>query len=336
MKFMYKDTSENAEESKIVYFSMYGVADAGSPSPHVISFESSEGSEGSFTRIVQYGVNHTEDNPFTIEMKNGVEYTFTVKEAGTMLYVKKIEYLIEGTDIITLNDDVEEESNTFTLDSKLNDPKSIVREIRLRRTLKGNQWNTFVSPVSLSSTTIPKLREVLGTRTVYTIKDYNPDTYSLTFNAVTSISAGEPILIKPEYDVKDPVFEVKNGFVTEAGSASSNGLDYVGVFGAKNIYNANNPKSVLFLASNGTDLLYPNSENTGRIRGFRAYFQLPVGSGINHFVFEDDATGITRVEKNILNENGSIYTIDGRLVGNQETNLPSGLYIRNGRKFIVK
>ncbi len=49
-----------------------------------------------------------------------------------------------------------------------------------------------------------------------------------------------------------------------------------------------------------------------------------------------DATGIEETPSYRRNSSGIIYTIDGRNVGNDAAKLPKGVYIRDGRKFIVK
>jgi immune inhibitor A len=50
----------------------------------------------------------------------------------------------------------------------------------------------------------------------------------------------------------------------------------------------------------------------------------------------DFATGIQSVEtSNTTQNNGRIYTIDGRYVGKSTGILPNGLYIRDGKKFIL-
>lgn len=53
--------------------------------------------------------------------------------------------------------------------------------------------------------------------------------------------------------------------------------------------------------------------------------------------FGFDATGIYDVENNSsANDDDVIYTLDGVKAGTKENLLPKGVYIRNGRKFIVK
>jgi hypothetical protein len=48
-------------------------------------------------------------------------------------------------------------------------------------------------------------------------------------------------------------------------------------------------------------------------------------------------TSISTIDANsLLHGNARIYSIDGRYVGTDFTNLPNGIYIRNGKKFRVK
>lgn len=60
-----------------------------------------------------------------------------------------------------------------------------------------------------------------------------------------------------------------------------------------------------------------------------------VETGIVSFDYVHDvATAISNVNANRKAVNGRIYTIDGRCVGNDLTTLPSGLYIRDGKKIV--
>lgn len=52
------------------------------------------------------------------------------------------------------------------------------------------------------------------------------------------------------------------------------------------------------------------------------------------YPFHDTSTGITGIDNDTTNKNEAIYTLDGRRV--VSTSLPKGIYIRNGKKFIVK
>lgn len=71
---------------------------------------------------------------------------------------------------------------------------------------------------------------------------------------------------------------------------------------------------------------------SGTIKGGKAYLELPEGSDIKAFYFEDEnATGISAVENN-LNENGVIYN----LAGQRMSKMQKGINIINGKKVLVK
>ena len=50
----------------------------------------------------------------------------------------------------------------------------------------------------------------------------------------------------------------------------------------------------------------------------------------------DEVTGITDVEGAAAMEAGKVYNLQGVVVGDSVENLPKGIYIRNGRKVVVK
>lgn len=50
--------------------------------------------------------------------------------------------------------------------------------------------------------------------------------------------------------------------------------------------------------------------------------------------YNDDTSGITEVETADKQRNNRIYTISGQFVGTSKENLPAGIYIVNGKKFI--
>ena len=47
-------------------------------------------------------------------------------------------------------------------------------------------------------------------------------------------------------------------------------------------------------------------------------------------------TGIKNLEVTQRTDNSLVYTLDGRCVGNSLTGLPSGIYIKNHKKIIIR
>ena len=326
IKYLHTATLK-CDVNRTVCFTMEG----GNSTPHAVQFVNKTTGE-----VIERHVTHAKSTTqgagsyFTVDFEAGIEYSFSASHTG--IYIKKIEYLVPGQDIITLDEATENSTNYSTITGLANS----VREIKVKRTLRKDQWNTLCLPVSLSASTKPPLEEALGTPNVYVIGSYDATENTLTFTSSTTLPANTPVLIKPTVKVVNPVFEYNN--VSKPNSlsnlvAQNNGLKFVGLYGTENIYTSDHSR--LFLGSDGTSLFYPESSEKGTIKGFRAYFDLSGTNGVKSFNFEDDATGIIKVENDPFQENGNVYTIDGRNLGNAK-NLTPGIYVQNGRKFIVK
>ena len=80
--------------------------------------------------------------------------------------------------------------------------------------------------------------------------------------------------------------------------------------------------------------LYKVGEAAATINPYRAYIQIsdPSETKLRFVVNDEVATSIEGIEATENVENGKIYDISGRLV----TRPVKGLYIKNGKKFIVK
>lgn len=76
-----------------------------------------------------------------------------------------------------------------------------------------------------------------------------------------------------------------------------------------------------------TSLSYPNN--------LYGYGQIDVAAGLRE-VLRRKALGINTIGQNKVSEqyDNRIYLLDGRYVGTSDANLPKGIYIRNGKKFV--
>lgn len=74
-------------------------------------------------------------------------------------------------------------------------------------------------------------------------------------------------------------------------------------------------------------------------RGDMSYIE-PANSGASKVkicvIGEDEPTGITDLVDEAANASGKVYNLQGVVVGNTTEGLPKGVYIKNGRKIIVK
>lgn len=169
----------------------------------------------------------------------------------------------------------------------------------------------------------------------------------LKFKKVTETQAGVPYMVLPRNTVENPVFTNKT--ITETPETikktytASDGktLDYkfVGVYNPTLVSDVNNVRFVG--GDKGTELLMPVGEGT--MKGLRAYFVFPNSSeGIitqaKLNIDDDSTTGIISI--NAINANHSnetnIYTLSGQQVSKNQKALKPGIYLKNGKKIMVR
>lgn len=170
----------------------------------------------------------------------------------------------------------------------------------------------------------------------------------LKFKKVTETKAGVPYMVLPREIVDAPVFNNKTiGETTpqiitrtcEASDGETLSYKFIGVYDPTVVSGENN---VRFVGGNqGTELLIPDGKGT--IKGLRAYFVYPNSSeGIitqaKLNIDDDSTTGIISI--NAINANHSnetnIYTLSGQQVSKNQKTLKPGIFIKHGKKIIVR
>lgn len=205
-----------------------------------------------------------------------------------------------------------------------------VATVSLKRTLVADKWNTFCVPFDLDDTSA----FFEGVE----IKEYDDqkgvEGNTMYFKKVNAIVAGQPCLVKPKTDIVNPVFKnvrIKTDAPQSVGSAD---YKFVGVFSPLTFDDGMSRKS-LFLSSDGS-LIYPDSGTT--MRGMRAYFSFPgeMQSNIAKIVIDSDETVISDVVTDDNTSDSGIFNLNGAYVGNDESKLGKGIYIKNRKKVVVK
>ncbi len=205
-----------------------------------------------------------------------------------------------------------------------------VATVSLKRTLVADKWNTFCVPFDLDDMSV----SFEGIE----IKEYDDqkgvEGNTMYFKKVDAIVAGQPYLVKPKTDIVNPVFKnvrIKTDAPQSVGSAD---YKFVGVFSPLTFDDGMSRKS-LFLSSDGS-LIYPDSGTT--MRGMRAYFSFPgeMQSNIAKIVIDSDETAISDVVTDYNTSDSGIFNLNGAYVGNDESKLGKGIYIKNRKKVVVK
>ena len=216
--------------------------------------------------------------------------------------------------------------------------------VSLIRTLSKDYWNTFCVPFDIDLT--KEENNPLYGAEVQTFDEVDGTT--LKFKAVTTIEAGNPYIVKPTVTLVNPVFE---GVDVQAAPAGLIELPIEGTpkFGFQSTYNQVTlltDKTNQFLNTSG-NFSYPDTDAKATMKGLRAYFIIPASvigtgggsapeisisfDGDEEDVADDNTTVIDGIEYKTV-KGGEFYNLNGQRVA-QPT---KGLYIMNGKKYVVK
>lgn len=251
------------------------------------------------------------------------DFVFNIKAGANQARVSSIEITPNLIPELTFDEDAD---NQTVIAGNLGK----VATVSLKRTLVADKWNTFCVPFDLDDTSA----FFEGVE----IKEYDDqkgvEGNTMYFKKVDAIVAGQPYLVKPNTDIVNPVFKnvrIKTDAPQSVGSAD---YKFVGVFSPLTFDDGMSRKS-LFLSSDGS-LIYPDSGTT--MRGMRAYFSFPgeMQSNIAKIVIDSDETAISDVVTDDNTSDSGIFNLNGAYVGNDESKLGKGIYIKNRKKLVVK
>ena len=88
-------------------------------------------------------------------------------------------------------------------------------------------------------------------------------------------------------------------------------------------------------ATSPTQIIFNNNDNGGQTRDL----DFKNGGYYNHAgALQGVVTGISGIKANFDKSSDKVYTLDGRLVRTNGSldNLPKGVYIMNGKKYVLK
>lgn len=253
------------------------------------------------------------------------------------------------------------------MDAKAHDDEI---SVYVHRSMKKGTWTTLCLPFDISVANL-KNENALG----YDVKISEFEGVDLTNDIVnfksidentTTLQAGKPYLIYYNGEDKSSFFAPHVTFnYTSAtdqtaltalnnrkSTTTSNGYYYTGVLepltnDATVSTEELNGGCIVYIASPGTDgsQHLKKLKDGGKIKAFRAYLYYPKsgatnaaqGKGIISIDSElNDPTAITKVMVDGKQVSNRIYNLQGQCVGTEPGQLPAGVYVRNGKKFVVK
>ena len=221
--------------------------------------------------------------------------------------------------------------------------------VTLTKPLQANVWNAICLPFSMTE---QQVRNAFG-------KDARIAEYkkvdesgkkavaSFGMHYYQLITAGKPCLIKPSQVNENDTYTIK-GVTIDAEQAltiadSNKKFDFVGTYAPTTM-----PANSHFLGSNDGKLYYITADK--EISGLKAFFQpvstsnakLSIAFDSTDNDFDNNTTGIEAIKDYMdqdaanSSDNKGIYNINGQFMGTNPAILPQGIYVKNGKKFIVK
>jgi len=218
---------------------------------------------------------------------------------------------------------------TITIDEEEDyTPESVAGEVTLKRTLSSTTWNTFVVPFQITN---EELKAAFGddvaVATFTEVADGENSTINFNTMTTPAITANTPVLLKPATIDGDNSYVFANRTVaTGDAKVAGTNFDFVGTYDAS----ATIDEGDYYIGGNK---LW-KSDGAATIKGTRAYLKArTAGAKIRLVIDGEDATAIEAIEITGSDvENGNVYDMSGRLVKNPVR----GLYIKNGKKVLVK
>lgn len=192
--------------------------------------------------------------------------------------------------------------------------------IRLDREFISGEWTTLCLPFN-------------ATINNASIREFDHmDGNTMCFKKANEIKAGVPYVVKMNEDkvniaAKNITLEPKGDLT--AGDATHK---IVGTYGMNPMSTDGNQ----FTMDKNGNLLKANTENRATIKTTHAYFMAKAGTTIEKLLLEGTPAGIVETPHQPIATTLRVYTIDGKYLGNSTNNLPKGIYIVNGKKYIIK
>lgn len=206
--------------------------------------------------------------------------------------------------------------------------------ITLKRQLAVNDWNTFCVPFDI---TAEEVKSAFGDD-AKVCAFANATETTVNFAETNNIEAGKPYLIKPTVASPTDGYTFSQKTIDSASAPSaeeSTTVQMLGIYSSTDITTLATDNA--FAAGLGSNNRILKATTGGQMKGFRAFFIVP--NNIESQSLQVNIGGIITCISPILSsasDNGIVYNLSGQRMDNTAGNLKPGIYVRNGKKFIVK
>ena len=331
-----KDGTLNVYVRQAANSPLYLVDETGKPQK---STDYKAGNDATFTEGI--------DASYTIDKLAACRYGFNVKAGKTYVLFQNNKMLgfygfTFGASSTEISNVTISQAEGYTYEAKNN------ATVTLTKPLKANVWNAICLPFSMTE---QQVRNAFGENArIAEFKKVDESgkkaVASFGMHYYQLITAGKPCLIKPSlvndtYTIKGVTIDAEQALTI---ADSNKKFDFVGTY-APTIMPANSH----FLGSNDGKLYYiTTAKNISGLKAFLkpvennsgAKLSIAFDSTVNDQ--DNNTTGIEAIKDYTDQEaaNSSvikgIYNINGQFMGTNPAILPQGIYVKNGKKFIVK
>lgn len=199
--------------------------------------------------------------------------------------------------------------------------------VTLERTMIADGgWYTFCVPFGIEDIATTPLKDAQ-------VRKYSSMSGSvMNFEETKSLKAAHAYLVRPTANIENPVFENVTVSLGDSEKDGANGYFFEGIYSEKELLTDG---TNLFL---GADNKFYIPTGTDKImKALRGYFVAPSKeSGSKMGINIDGETNYITTLNGSAVVYGKVYNLNGQYVGNDVKSLKKGVYVVNGRKFIVK
>lgn len=253
----------------------------------------------------------------------GLAKILTIKVDKNSVFLKNM--TVNLVKLVELDEN--SESNTIEAKTGVN--------VTLNRPMKIGQWNTFCVPFSIDAT---RVTSQFGEGTQIA-KFALSDKKFIYFETTGIIEAGKAYLVKPTKVAATEGYTFSNVNITALEPTKEENVDN-GAIDFRGIYNPTDitvglPANTFAAGIVGN--VVKKAVSDSKMKGFRAFFIIPEGTGVqSSYMLKIDgtATSINSINGADVVVNAPVYNLQGQRVDGN--NLTPGIYVKAGKKFVVK
>lgn len=254
----------------------------------------------------------------------GLAKILTIKVDKNSVFLKNM--TVNLVKLVELDEN--SESNTIEAKTGVN--------VNLKRPMNVGRWNTFCVPFSIDAT---QVTSQFGEGTQIAEYSVSVDN-EIAFATVQSkaIVAGKAYLVKPTKEAATEGYTFNNVNITALAptkeTVDNDAIDFRGIYNPTDITVGLPTKT---FAAGIVGNVVKKAVSDSKMKGFRAFFIIPEGTGAqSSYMLKIDgtATSINSINGADVVVNAPVYNLQGQRVDGN--NLTPGIYVKAGKKFVVK